>query len=107
MLRDPDRRARALAARSADPLTHLGWDQLVARRIAWEQTDTPDATIHDALGGNKVRLFDQDARDVYRDSCCDRAAALGHPVRNPSAVENGADTAIMTVGDTLYDNAIP
>lgn len=107
MLRDPARRGRALAVPSADPLTELGWGPLVARRIALEQTNTPNATIHDTLAGDKIRLYDQDARDIYRDSCCDRAAALGHPIPNPSNVKNAADTTVMVVGDTLYDNAIP
>jgi hypothetical protein len=82
-----------------------GWDQGVAREIALDETGIADADLDDEIGGQKIRLFSEDARLNYRDRCCQRAAALGHPVPNPGAVASDAGSTVMQVGDTLHANA--
>src|SRR5215469_15522005 len=42
------------------------WNPAVARTIALDETKVDDATLQDTLGGDKIRLFSQDARDLYR-----------------------------------------
>jgi hypothetical protein len=82
-----------------------GWDQGVARGIALDETGVPDADLDDEIGGQKIRLFSEETRLMYRDRCCQRAADLGHPVANPGAVASDADSTVMKVGDTLHANA--
>jgi hypothetical protein len=83
------------------------WHQGIARRIALHATGVEDADLDDALGGPKIALFSPESRQNYRDQCCAEAARKGHPVDDPSKVECEEDTTIMTVGDTLFDNARP
>ena len=95
-----------LADESADSLLGQGWNTDVTRLIALEETGVAGATLDDKLGGSKIAMHMEEVRLIYRDRCCDRAAALGHPVPNRSCVDSDADTTVMTVGDKLYACAI-
>ena len=83
------------------------WTRAAARRIAKQETGVSDAQLDDTLGGPKIRFASEEARLVYRDRCCDRAADMGHPVPNEEDVLNGADDTVRQVGDSLYDAARP
>jgi len=92
-------------------LTHMSfrgeWNQAVARNIALDETLVPDAELSDTLGGDRVRLFSQDARDLYRQRCVNEAGRRGHPVPDPSQITVDEDTLVGEVGDDLFKNARP
>lgn len=97
--------ARAVR-RTLSDLNFTGlWNRTVAREIALDQTGVPDADLDDELGGERVALFSQDARDMYRQRCVNEAGRRGHPVANPAKIPADSDTTVMEVGDALFDNA--
>lgn len=79
------------------------WSPSVARNIALEETDDPNATFFKTLG--QLEIQSAELRENYRQRCCDRAADKGHPVPNPSAVLNGIDDTISQIGLSLYREA--
>ncbi|MBI5281227.1 MAG: hypothetical protein HY858_06040 [Candidatus Solibacter usitatus] len=97
----------APAAKKPGPRKAQLWNRTVAREIALDQTMVADADLDDKLGGQRVALFSQDARDLYRQRCVDEAGRRGHAVVNPDAIPADADTTVKEVGDALFDNARP
>jgi len=81
------------------------WDPITTRHIAIEQTLAPGTGLDDTLAGDRVRLFSQDARDLYRQRCLNEASHRGHPVYKPSTIPADAETTVMEVGDALFDNS--
>ncbi|GAC1360763.1 MAG: hypothetical protein NVSMB3_08780 [Acidobacteriaceae bacterium] len=83
------------------------WDIGLARAIALDQTLVADAILDDTLDNQKIRMFAQDDRDLYRDRCCQAADKLGHPVplRKQSLIHVDAGATIRDVAQALYDTA--
>ncbi len=83
------------------------WGIGLARGISLDQTLVPDALLDDTLDGEKIRMFAQDDRDIYRVRCCQAADKLGHtvPQRKQSLIKVDAGSTIRDVAQALYDNA--
>src|SRR5438552_3290754 len=62
------------------------WNHGVTRQIAIDETLVAGAGLDDTLGGEKVRMFSQDVRDLYRQRCINDATKRGHAVPNPGDI---------------------
>jgi hypothetical protein len=82
------------------------WNHAVTRQIAIDETLVPGAGLDDTLGGDKIRMFSQDVRDLYRQRCINDATRRGHAVPNPGDIPADSDTTIMEVGDALFDHSV-
>ena len=83
------------------------WNQAVTREIALDETLIPDAELQDELAGDRIRLFSQDARDLYRQRCVNEAGRRGHAVSDPGQIPADENTTVMEVGGALFANARP
>jgi hypothetical protein len=83
------------------------WNQAVTREIALDETLIPEAELQDELAGDRIRLFSQDARDLYRQRCVNEAGRRGHPVAEPGQIPADEDTTVIEVGDALFASARP
>jgi hypothetical protein len=92
---------RALTAMRLDD----EWNHAVTRQIALDQTLVAGAQLDDTLGGERIRLETQDARDLYRQRCVNEAGHRGHPVPNPRDIPADTDTKIQEVGDALFEHS--
>jgi hypothetical protein len=100
----PGQEARRIVTQMSFP---VDWNQAVARGIALDQTLVADATLEDTLGGDRIRLFSQDTRDLYRQRCVKNAGDRGHDVLDPRQIPADSTTTVMEVGDALFKNARP
>ena len=56
--------------RAAESLRFAGeWNHAVTRHIARVLTFVTEASLDDPLGGQRLHMFSQDARDLYRQRC--------------------------------------
>ncbi|MGI8745328.1 MAG: hypothetical protein ACR2NN_22690 [Bryobacteraceae bacterium] len=81
------------------------WNHKVTREIARNQTPVADAGLDDTFGGEKIAMFSQDVRDLYRRRCVNEAGRRGHPVPNPANIPADAESTVMEVGDALFEHS--
>src|SRR5690348_14229522 len=83
-----------------------GWDPTIARQAAIDETLVSGVTVNDTLGGAKVAMASQDARDLYVQRCVRDAKHRGHPIQDPSKIPADSGTKVGEVGDALFDNSL-
>ncbi len=89
-------------SRVTESVEAVEWTITVARQIAIEQTVVDGAELDDELAGQRVRMFSQTDRNLYRDRCVLAAKSIGHTVAKPASIPVKEKTTVMQVGDALF-----